>query len=385
MRKAAAAMSVGEEMKIGLSRNRSAEAPSSGRSKSAHQPRSRPSQPIRKSITTSVPRMARSCARYQRKTSGICNSPRAARIGPTELMLLRLPSAPSVMIGSTRVRPPFFEPPLDGVEQRDHDQSRGHEHEHAEKDHVGLKRIAGVGDHVAEARRRRVELADDDPEQRAAGAVFQAGEDEGYGAWQDDARKDLHSGGAEAARHPHEARFARLDAGLGVDEDRDDGAEENDHDLGPDADAEPDDDEGQERYARHRVERVDEGADHVLQALGQTDREPERDRQRQRRAVAQDEFGRTDLDVVPKIAVVAQLPTCLCDLRGGGDEQRIDEAAAPERLPKQQHGDERAAADHEALVLEVEPCEALAPALAMRGQFEVCRNGHEQPDATTAL
>src|SRR5262245_42453558 len=96
---------------------------------------------------------------------------------------------------------------------------------------------------------------------------------------------------AQKLRATLEARFARLDARLGVDEDRDDGAEENDHDFGPDADAEPDDDEGQERYARHRVERVDEGADHVLQALGQTDSEPERDRQRQRRAVAQDEFG----------------------------------------------------------------------------------------------
>src|SRR5215468_10219872 len=179
MRNAAAAMSVGEEMKIGLSRNRSAEAPSSGRNASAHQPRSRPSQPIRKSITTSVPRMARSCARYQRKVAGICNSPLAARIGSVELMPPRPPSAASVMIGSTRVWPPFFEPPLDGVEQRDHDQPRGHEHEHAEKDDIGLKRIASVGDHVAEARGRRVELADDDPEQRAAGAVFQAGEDEG--------------------------------------------------------------------------------------------------------------------------------------------------------------------------------------------------------------
>src|SRR5262245_65255759 len=97
---------------------------------------------------------------------------------------------------------------------------------------------------MAEARRRRVELANDDAEQRAAGAVLQAGEDEGHGARQDDARKNLRSGGAEAARHPHEARFARLDARLGVDEDRDDGAEENDHGLGPDADAEPDDDEG---------------------------------------------------------------------------------------------------------------------------------------------
>src|SRR5215471_16300435 len=231
MRNAAAAISVGEEMKIGLSCNRSADAPSSGRSKSSHQPRSRPSQPIRKSITTSVPRRARSCARYHRKVAGICNSPLATRIGPVELMSLRPPSAASVMIGSTRVRTPFFEPPLDSVEQRDHDQPRCHEHEHAEKDHVGSKRIAGVGDHVAEARRRRVELADDDPKQRAAGAVFQAGEDEGHGARQDDARKNLHSGGGEAARHPDEARFARLDAGLGVDEDRNDGAEKNDHDL----------------------------------------------------------------------------------------------------------------------------------------------------------
>ena len=33
----------------------------------------------------------------------------------------------------------------------------------------------------------------------------------------------------------------------------------------------------------------------------------------------------------------------------------------------------------EALVLEVEPRQTGAWALAMRGQFEVCRNSHEQP------
>src|SRR5439155_1370447 len=64
---------------------------------------------------------------------------------------------------------------------------------------------------------------------------------------------------------------------------------------------------------------------------------------------------------------------------------RIAEAAAPERLPNQQRGDERAAADRQALVLEVEPCEARASAPATRGQFEICRNGHEQPDAATTL
>src|SRR5262245_20210947 len=129
--------------------------------------------------------------------------------------------------------------------------------------------------------------------------------------------------------------------------------------------------------------------DWVLMRIGMTaprkTSEPERNRQRKCRAVAQDEFGCADLNVVPEVAIVAQLPACLRDLRGGGDEQRIDEAAAPERFPKQQHGDERAAADHQALVLEVEACEARASALAMRGQFGICRNGHEQPDAATAL
>jgi hypothetical protein len=97
------------------------------------------------------------------------------------------------------------------------------------------------------------------------------------------------------------------------------------------------------------------------------------------RAVAQDEFGRADRNVVPEIAIVAQLPACLGDLRGEGDKQRIDETTAPERLPNQQHGNERAAADRQTLVVEVEPRETGASAPAIRGQFEVCRNGHEQP------
>src|SRR6516165_4246443 len=83
----------------------------------------------------------------------------------------------------------------------------------------------------------------------------------------------------------------------------------------------------------------------ILQTLGQTDRQSERDRQRQRRAVAQDEFACADLNVVPEIAIVAQLPARLRDLRGEGDEQRIDETATAERLPNQQHGNERAAAE----------------------------------------
>src|SRR4029453_9938771 len=79
--------------------------------------------------------------------------------------LLR-PSRPT----STRLRPPFLKPALDRIEQRHTDHPRGHEQEDADEDDVGVKHVAGLCHHMAEARGRRVKLADDDPEQRAAGA-----------------------------------------------------------------------------------------------------------------------------------------------------------------------------------------------------------------------
>jgi hypothetical protein len=62
MRQAASTTRVGEEMKIGLTTQRSALAPMSGRSASAHQPRESPSQNSRNKTATSTPRMARSCS-----------------------------------------------------------------------------------------------------------------------------------------------------------------------------------------------------------------------------------------------------------------------------------------------------------------------------------
>ena len=41
---------------------------------------------------------------------------------------------------------------------------------------------------------------------------------------------------------------------------------------------------------RHRVERIDERPQHVLQTFGQTDREPERNRYRHGDASAENEF-----------------------------------------------------------------------------------------------
>src|SRR5947208_17135637 len=94
-------------------------------------------------------------------------------------MPLRSSSAVPVMIASPRGRPPSLEPLLKDVEQRNHGQPRGHEQERADEHDVGLKRVAGVRDQMAKTRRGRIKLADNDPKQRAAGAVFRAREDEG--------------------------------------------------------------------------------------------------------------------------------------------------------------------------------------------------------------
>jgi hypothetical protein len=130
-----------------------------------------------------------------------------------------------------------------------------------------------------------------------------------------------------------------------VDQDRNDGAEKDHGDLGPDADAEPDDDQRQQRHARHRVERVDEGAQHVLQASGQPDRQPERNGNRNRCAIAQNEFGCADLEVAPEVAIMAELPAGLRNAGGRGDEQRINEPTVSEHLPRHQQSEHRAAAN----------------------------------------
>ena len=81
-------------------------------------------------------------------------------------------------------------------------------------------------------------------------------------------------------------------------EDRNDRAEENDHDLRPDADAEPDDDERQQGDARHRVERVDERAEHVLQRVSTVRSQAERNADHATaRAVTQNEF---DVPLTPR-------------------------------------------------------------------------------------
>src|SRR5262249_39494800 len=124
MRKAALATSVGDEMKIRSSCRRSAASPSIGCSASAHQPRSSPSQRSKLMSTMTVPRMARSS--WKKMFPG---------------------GAP----GHTRPPPP--DPPLEPIEQRDRDQARHHEDEDAEEYEVGLERVAGGRDHVADAGR----------------------------------------------------------------------------------------------------------------------------------------------------------------------------------------------------------------------------------------
>src|SRR5580700_6696176 len=64
----------------------------------------------------------------------------------------------------SNARPPALEPPFQPVEQRDDHEAGYGENQDAEEQRIGLKHVAGFGDHMAEAGGRGVELADDDTE-----------------------------------------------------------------------------------------------------------------------------------------------------------------------------------------------------------------------------
>ena len=164
-----------------------------------------------------------------------------------------------------------------------------------------------------------------------------------------------------------------MNPGLRADRDRDHGAEKDNRNLGPDADAQPDDDERQERDPRHGVERVDERTQKIAQTFGQPAREAERDCEGGRRAVTNAKFACAHGKIVPEIAIAHQGVAGQCHAARGGDEQRIDEAAASQCFPHQQKRKQRAGADQQAFRFELEAGER------RKGQMTLvdvsCRHG----------
>ena len=188
MRQAACATSVGEEMKIGLSASARPHRPSAG---AADRPTIRaPSLPTnRNSSNISAPRMACSCAIVAHRRRD-CGMPALVMGSVTPTLRVRI-VAFRRHDRSMQVRPPSSKRRSIRSRNAGRHQSGGHEDRHAEQHLVGLQRIARRGDEVADTGGRGRELADDHAEERASGAVLEAGEDERDGARQHDRVENL--------------------------------------------------------------------------------------------------------------------------------------------------------------------------------------------------
>src|SRR5207245_10642423 len=101
-----------------------------------------------------------------------------------------------------------------------------------------------------------------------------------------------------------EVRIEVAHSGRGVDEDREDRAQEDDRDLGLDADPEPDDEERQQHDAWRRVEERDERVERIAEPLVPADEESRDDAEYERGGVAGDEMQCAAGQVLPDAMVM---------------------------------------------------------------------------------
>ena len=129
-----------------------------------------------------------------------------------------------------------------------------HDGEDAGEHLVEREQVAEAGDGVADAFRRREELADQDADQAAADRDAGAGDDVGQHARDDDLQIEVALRAAERAHHVDQQRIDRAHAGLGVEDEREHREQEDDDRLAGDADAEEHDHQRRQRDQRARIE-----------------------------------------------------------------------------------------------------------------------------------
>ena len=169
---------------------------------------------------------------------------------------------------------------------------------------------------------RRDELADDDADERVADAQPQPGEHEGDRPGERDGPEELQVRRTEGARDLDEVRVEVPHAGRGVDDDREERAEEDDGDLRPDADPEPDDEEREQDDARRGVEERDERIDGVGEAPVPADAEAEQDPHDDGEDVADGELLKAHRNVLRELPTLDEVAEREDHLARHGEEQR---------------------------------------------------------------
>ena len=129
-------------------------------------------------------------------------------------------------------------------------------------------------------------------------AKSKAGENERNGGRQNDGFENLPFRSAETSRRGEQVRRRSFDAVAGVDQERKNRAQENDADLGQNADTQPNDDQRQERDARSGVHRVDERVANVGKSLIPADGNAERYSEDDRQEITPGKLDAANIEVV---------------------------------------------------------------------------------------
>src|SRR5256885_4380863 len=274
-----------------------------------------------------------------------------ARIASTATRTIAVLLITPTFRSSPDLRTPALEAVLDALEDR-REQHAGAGDEHHPGEHLRrLERLAGDRHEHADAVPRSDELADDHTRERVPHAEPEAGEDERHRAGEHDAPEDEGVGRAERPRDPQQRGLRVPDAGHRVDDDREEGTEKDDRDLGLDVDAEPDDEQREQDDPRRAVEEFHDRVHRVLDPRVPAHRQAQAEAHDDGQPEADDELLAARGHVEPDVALLDQLHERLRAVDGAGQEQDRHEPGVRDELPSREDDGHADHAHDERLVL----------------------------------
>ena len=210
------------------------------------------------------------------------------------------------------LRAPAAEAVLEQLHESGQDERDRREHDEAGKHDVDLIAGGGLHHHDAEAVLGAEEFRHDDAEHGAADREPQAGDDVRQRIRHHHQPRDVPFLGAERAHDVDQDLVGVAHALVGVDQDREQRADEHDHHRGPEPQSEPQHDQRQEHEARRRIEGGDERVEHGGEQARAAEHHAERQSDNDRKAEAEREAGRADRErrqIVPVANMVQSVPT----------------------------------------------------------------------------
>src|SRR5919106_3812256 len=270
----------------------------------------------------------------------------------TPMRLIHAPPVPRAMVtrrAGSRLGLPRQAAALQAREQPVRGQAEEREQHDADHERGGLHQVLRVEDEEADAGAGRDHLGGDEQQQRGAGAELEAGEDHRRRRGQHPLADQAPPPRPEAHCRPQEQRVGVSHAGVGVDRHREEDAEHDHGDLRGLADAEPEDQQRQQRDLGDRERGRDERAADRLGQAEDADREADDDAAERPEAEAEHDAPEAGGHVARQLARAQHVGAGREHAERRGQEERRHPARAGEQLPHHQQPEESQPTRHRML------------------------------------